>query len=83
MAFAGEQSINMSYPQTHDLSVRLLSTLQSVHAPISYSMLACALTLGRLANMGGKDLGEEEEIKFVQDTMDWTRAYWGIDSAIH
>jgi len=71
--------LKVSFDKTHILAGKLLETLEREKAQVSYGMLACALVLGKLSNYPER-LTEEEEMKFVQDTMDFTRAYWGVEA---
>ena len=65
-----------SYPETNRLANVVLKALAGEDASIGYGQLACALTLARLSNTG-QVLEDGVEIKYVEDLMEWTGAYFG------
>ena len=72
----------LSYGKTHDLCMKILSALGE--ETFEYGMAGCALAIGRLSKAGEPNLLPDEEIKFVQDMLDWVAAYWGAgEGTIH
>lgn len=59
---------------TRELSSVILDALASVDVTQGDSICACALTLGRL--LAPHKLDQEDEIKVVQDVVDWIGLYW-------
>lgn len=71
----GLQNAVADYDTIHDFSVIILETLSKQDASIGYSMLASAMTLGRLANTGDA-MEPEDECVWLQAVMDFSTAYF-------
>ena len=73
---SGEQMVaTLSYLKTDELSKKILGALQDDSTSVGYGLLACALTLGRLLNVG-KTLEDEVEVKWLEDVMNWAGLYF-------
>ncbi len=64
-----------SFTEVNKLTGVVLHSLSDHDASIGMGMLACLLTVCRLLNTG-TELSDEREIKFIEDAMDWTGAYF-------
>lgn len=69
------EEFTVSFNTTHKYSVEILRHLEARQATEGYAILACLLTIGRLASPD--ELDEEGEVAFIQDAMDFVGAYWG------
>lgn len=70
------QKISVNFKQLHDLTLTIVAALSREHREASglEGMLACGLCVARFAN--GPDMSDDEEIKFVQDMVEWVGAYF-------
>lgn len=73
MEYDSGSNVSVSYPKTHSLAQTVLGSLGD--EPIGYSILACALAIGRMSNPERR-LSKEEEMKFIQSIMEFVEAYW-------
>ena len=70
---SGASITHVSYSATNEVAMVILQALQDV--PSKYALLGSALVIGRTANPNGK-LSAAEEVKFVEDLVEWVNAYF-------
>lgn len=65
-----------SFQRTHELAGVVVNALAENDAELGYSVLACALAIGRMYTTD-QHMSDEEEVKFIEDLTDWVSAYFG------
>jgi len=76
-----QQIASVPLPAIRELSSEIFDALAEVDATQGDSICACALTLGRL--MAPHKLSNEDEVKVVQDTVEWMGTYWANKSGVN
>ena len=71
----------VDYNEVHEVSVELLKMLQMSGSSVSVGASALALSLGRC--LTPNPMSDDEEIKFVQDALEWTGMYLGSDGGVN
>lgn len=73
------ESIIVSSREVEELANMVMTTLAQSDATNGLSICACAVTVGRL--MAPRTISSEEEMKFMQDLVEWVGLYWsGLDT---
>lgn len=72
------ESITVSSEDVSDLAQTVMKALIDDEALYGESVCACAVVMGRL--MAPREINSEEEMKFMQDIIEWAGLYWsGLD----
>jgi len=59
----------------YEVGENILHHLIDGDTELTYAQLGCALALVKLSSP--EEVTQDDEIKFVQDIMDWVSIYWG------
>lgn len=73
----GINTLTIPLAETHRLSMAVVHLLE--RETIGSAIAACGLTIARLCNPTAR-LTEEQEIKFVQELMEWAGSYWELEN---
>jgi len=76
-----QQLTAIPLPLVRELSSEIFDALAEKDATQGDSICACALTLGRL--MAPHKLTLEEEVKCVQDMVEWVGTYWASKGGVN
>ena len=67
--------VSASFQRTHELCGVVIGALAGSGSEVGYGVLACGLAIGRLYTTD-KNMTDSEEVKFIEDLMDWVGAYF-------
>lgn len=64
----------LPFVEAHRIAMNVVHTAMQATSSRNTAIVGTTLALGRMT--ADKDLSTEEEIKFVEDTLGWCKAYW-------
>lgn len=76
----GQEVIQVPLQRIRDLGKVILAALidEGADEEVTFGLLAMALVIGRVTfPTNASEMTEDQEVKFMQDTMDWALTYWG------